>query len=48
MLNVLANLLLVALAGAMSTVPVSLTIMILLSPSPRRSALPFLIGSLAG
>lgn len=48
MLNVLANLLLVALAGAMSTVPVSLTIMILLSPNPRRGAVPFLMGSLAG
>ena len=37
-----------ALAGAISTVPVSITIMILLSPDPRRGALPFLIGSVAG
>lgn len=48
MLNVVASLALVAVAGAVSTVPVSLTIMILLSPNPRHGALPFLIGSLAG
>lgn len=42
------SLALFALAGAMSTVPVSITIMILLSPDPRRGALPFLIGSVAG
>ena len=48
MLNTIISLLLFALAGAMSTVPVSVTIMILLSPNPRRGALPFLIGSLAG
>ena len=48
MLSTLSSLALFALAGALSTVPVSVTIMILLSPSPRRGALPFLIGSLAG
>ncbi len=48
MLSTLTSLVLFALAGAMSTVPVSVTIMILLSPNPRRGALPFLIGSLVG
>ena len=48
MLSTLSSLALFALAGALSTVPVSVTIMILLSPTPRRGALPFLIGSLAG
>ena len=48
MLSTITSLVLFGLAGAMSTVPVSVTIMILLSPKPRRGALPFLIGSLAG
>ena len=48
MLSTLTSLALFALAGAMSTVPISVTIMILLSPNPRRGALPFLIGSLVG
>jgi len=48
MLSTILSLILFALAGAMSTVPASATIMILLSPDPRRGALPFLIGSLAG
>jgi threonine/homoserine/homoserine lactone efflux protein len=48
MLNTITSLVLFALAGAMSTVPVSVTIMILLSPNPRRGAVPFLIGSLVG
>ena len=48
MLSLVTNLALFALAGAISTVPVSITIMILLSPNPRRGALPFLIGSLTG
>lgn len=48
MLSVFASLALVAVAGAFSTVPVSLTIMILLAPNPRHGALPFLFGSLAG
>ncbi|KUM33202.1 GAP family protein [Arthrobacter sp. EPSL27] len=48
MLSTLTSLLLFALAGAISTVPVSITIMILLSPDPRRGAVPFLIGSVAG
>lgn len=48
MLSTITSLVLFALAGAMSTVPVSVTIMILLSPNPRRGAVPFLIGSLTG
>jgi threonine/homoserine/homoserine lactone efflux protein len=48
MLNTITSLVLFALAGAMSTVPASVTIMILLSPNPRRGAVPFLIGSLVG
>jgi hypothetical protein len=47
-LSVIPSLVLFAVAGAISTVPVSITIMILLSPEPRRGALPFLIGSVAG
>jgi hypothetical protein len=47
-LSVVTSLGLFALAGAISTVPVSITIMILLSPHPRRSARPFQIGSLSG
>ena len=48
MLSIIPSLVLFALAGAISTVPVSITIMILLSPDPRRGAVPFLIGSVAG
>ena len=48
MLSTLTSLVLFGVAGAMSTVPISVTIMILLSPNPRRGALPFLIGSLSG
>ena len=48
MLSVIPSLVLFALAGAISTVPVSITIMILLSPDPRRGAVPFLVGSVAG
>ena len=48
MLSVIPSLVLFALAGAISTVPVSISIMILLSPDPRRGALPFLVGSVAG
>lgn len=48
MLSTLGSLVLIALAGAMSTVPISVTIMILLSPNPRRGAVPFLVGSLSG
>jgi threonine/homoserine/homoserine lactone efflux protein len=48
MLSTITSLVLFALAGAMSTVPASVTIMILLSPNPRRGAVPFLIGSLVG
>jgi threonine/homoserine/homoserine lactone efflux protein len=48
MLSSFSSLAFFALAGAISTVPVSVTILILLSPNPRRGALPFLIGSLLG
>ena len=48
MLTIIAGLFAVAAAGAMSTVPASATILILLSPNPRRGALPFLMGSVAG
>lgn len=48
MLSTVTSLVLFALAGAISTVPVSITIMILLSPAPRRGAVPFLVGSVAG
>lgn len=48
MLSTLTSLVLFALAGAMSTVPASATIMILLSPDPRRGAVPFLVGSVSG
>lgn len=48
MLTILTSLATFALAGALSSVPVSITIMILLSPAPRRGALPFLCGALAG
>jgi len=47
-LTIIAGLVAVAVAGAMSTVPASVTILILLSPNPRRGTLPFLIGSIAG
>jgi len=47
-LSTLTSLVLFAIAGAMSTVPLSVTIIILLSPNPRRGALPFLLGSLVG
>ena len=48
MLATLASLAGYAVAGAMSSVPVSITILILLSPEPRNKAVPFLGGSLAG
>lgn len=48
MVATLASLAGYALAGAMSSVPASITILILLSPEPRTKALPFLGGSLAG
>lgn len=48
MLSLITSLVSVAVAGAVSSVPVSITIMILLSPQPRRGALPFLCGCLAG
>lgn len=48
MLTLITSLASFAVAGAVSSVPVSITIMILLSPTPRHGALPFLFGSLAG
>lgn len=48
MLSTLASLVPVALAAALSTVPISVMLLILLSPEPRRGALPFLLGSVAG
>ncbi|MEC5190854.1 MULTISPECIES: GAP family protein [unclassified Arthrobacter] len=48
MLSLVVNLVLFSIAGAISTVPVSITMMILLSPDPRRGAVPFLTGSMAG
>lgn len=48
MLGVLVSLVPVAVAGAMSTVPASITIVILLSPQPRRRALAFLLGTITG
>jgi hypothetical protein len=47
-LQLLVSLVPVAVAGAMSTVPASITIIILLSPNPGRRALAFLIGTIAG
>ena len=48
MLQLLVSLAPIAVAGAMSTVPASITIIILLSPNPRRRALAFLIGTITG
>ncbi|WP_247828877.1 GAP family protein [Arthrobacter antioxidans] len=48
MLSLLISLLPVAFAGTMSTVPASVTIIILLSPNAQRGAWSFLIGSFAG
>lgn len=48
MLALITSLASFAVAGAVSSVPVSITIMILLSPKPRHGAIPFLFGSLAG
>ncbi|MDQ2660256.1 MAG: GAP family protein [Actinomycetota bacterium] len=48
MLQALAHLLPLALAVAISSVPIMATILILLSPSRTRSALPFLIGWVLG
>lgn len=48
MLSLLTSLVSVAVAGAMSSVPVSVTIMILLSTAPRRRAVLFLCASVAG
>ncbi|MFT4469481.1 GAP family protein [Arthrobacter sulfonylureivorans] len=48
MLALLVSLVPVAVAGAMSTVPASITIIILLSSHPRRRALAFLIGTITG
>jgi Sap, sulfolipid-1-addressing protein len=46
--EVLGRLLPIAVAVAISSVPITATIMILLSPNQRRSSLPFLIGWILG
>jgi len=48
MLSTIVSLVPVAAAAALSTVPVSVMLLILLSPDPRRGAVPFLVGTLAG
>lgn len=48
MLSTVFSLVPVAAAAAMSTVPISVMLLILLSPEPRRGAVPFLLGSVAG
>ncbi|WP_353809908.1 GAP family protein [Agromyces sp. SYSU T00194] len=48
MLQAIAHVLPVALAMAISSVPIMATILILLSPNRRRAALPFLIGTVVG
>ncbi len=46
--EVLGRLLPIAVAVAISSIPITATIMILLSPNQRRSSLPFLIGWILG
>ena len=48
MLSALGHLLPIALAAAISTVPIMATILILLSPKRDRSAVPFLVGWVVG
>lgn len=48
MLSALAQLAPLAIAAALSTVPITATILILVSPQRSRSALPFLIGWVSG
>ncbi|GLI28933.1 hypothetical protein ARHIZOSPH14_31750 [Agromyces rhizosphaerae] len=48
MLEAIAHVLPVSLAMAISTVPIMATILILLSPNRKRSAVPFLIGTVVG
>jgi hypothetical protein len=48
MLSTVISLVPVAAAAAISTVPVSVMLLILLSPDPRRGAVPFLVGTVAG
>lgn len=48
MLSVLGHLLPIAVAAALSSIPITATIVILLSPNRDRSALPFLIGWVLG
>ena len=48
MLSALGQLLSIALAAAVSSVPITLTILILLSPKRNRVAIPFLIGWVVG
>ena len=48
MLSALGELLPIAVAVAVSSVPITATILILLSPKRNRSAIPFLIGWVVG
>jgi hypothetical protein len=48
MWNALGHLIPIAAAGALSTVPITATILLLLSPNQRRSTLPFVIGYVVG
>lgn len=48
MLSALGQLLPIAIATALSTIPITATILILLSPKRDRSALPFLLGWVMG
>lgn len=48
MWNAIGHLLPIGVAGAISTVPLTATIVILLSPNQRRSSIPFLIGWIVG
>ncbi|KFF60330.1 hypothetical protein JF66_05155 [Cryobacterium sp. MLB-32] len=48
MLQALGQLLPIALAIALSTVPIMATVLILMSPNRNRSSLPFLVGWVVG
>src|SRR3954451_10080414 len=48
MLSTVISLMPVAVAAALSTVPISVMLLILLSPDPRRGAVPYLVGIAAG
>lgn len=48
MLSALGDLIPIAVAAALSTVPITVMVLILLSPERKRSAIPFLIGWVLG